>query len=87
MGVGVAVATADGSATLWTGVPMPWPPASSAVPSSVGACANGYASSDGRVVSVDHGCGAHSDVVSDASEAYLPDPVWDSVTVDSALFD
>ncbi len=52
-----------------------------------GACANGYASSDGRVVSVDHGCGAHSDVVSDASEAYLPDPVWDSVTVDSALFD
>jgi hypothetical protein len=31
-----------------------------------GACANAYAPDDGRVVSVDHGCGAHS-------EALLPE--------------
>jgi hypothetical protein len=52
-----------------------------------GVCANGYASADGRVVTVDHGCGAHSDVVVDTSEGYLPDPVWDSIAVDEALFD
>ena len=51
-----------------------------------GVCANGYASSDGRVVSVDHGCGAHSDVVADVSEGYLPEPVWDSISVDEELF-
>jgi hypothetical protein len=28
-----------------------------------GACANAYAPDDGRVVSVDHGCGAHSEAV------------------------
>jgi hypothetical protein len=28
-----------------------------------GACANGYAPDDGRVVSFDHGCGAHSEVL------------------------
>jgi hypothetical protein len=26
-----------------------------------GACANAYANDDGRVVSLDHGCGAHSE--------------------------
>jgi len=30
-----------------------------------GACGNLYASDDGRVVSADHGCGAHSEVLSD----------------------
>ncbi len=52
-----------------------------------GVCANGYASSDGRVVSVEHGCGAHSDVMADVSDAFLPEPVWDSISVDAALFD
>jgi hypothetical protein len=28
-----------------------------------GACANAYAPDDGRVVSADHGCGAHSEAV------------------------
>jgi hypothetical protein len=28
-----------------------------------GACANEYAPDDGKVVSVDHGCGAHSQAV------------------------
>lgn len=51
-----------------------------------GVCANGYASSDGRVVTIDHGCGAHSDVTADVSEGYLPDPVWDSISMDEGLF-
>jgi hypothetical protein len=33
-----------------------------------GACGNLYAPDDGRVVSVDHGCGAHSDVLSAPAE-------------------
>jgi predicted ATPase len=28
-----------------------------------GVCANSYAPDDGRVVSVDHGCGAHSEAL------------------------
>jgi hypothetical protein len=36
---------------------------------SFGVCANEYSPSDGRVVSADHGCGAHSEV------AVLPGPV------------
>jgi hypothetical protein len=32
---------------------------------SFGVCANMYASDDGRVVSVDHGCGAHSEVLAE----------------------
>jgi hypothetical protein len=31
-----------------------------------GACANLYAPDDGRVVSADHGCGAHSEVLVEA---------------------
>jgi hypothetical protein len=34
-----------------------------------GVCANVYAPDDGRVVSLDHGCGAHSEVVADAASA------------------
>jgi len=34
-----------------------------------GVCANEYSPSDGRVVSVDHGCGAHSEA------AVLPEPI------------
>lgn len=52
-----------------------------------GVCANAVSPSDGRVVSVDHGCGGHSDVVAD-NRAPLPvEPVWDTITVDeSPLF-
>jgi len=35
-----------------------------------GVCANAYAPEDGRVVSVDHGCGAHSE----ATEGQRPEP-------------
>jgi Protein of unknown function (DUF3027) len=37
-----------------------------------GACANTYAPDDGRVVSADHGCGAHSEAVISATAARAP---------------
>ncbi|MDR1513378.1 MAG: DUF3027 domain-containing protein [Propionibacteriaceae bacterium] len=52
-----------------------------------GVCANEYSPVDGRAVTVDHGCGAHSDVVDDHRAAELPVPVWDTITVDQSLFD
>ena len=54
-----------------------------------GACANAYSASDGSIVSVDHGCGAHSNVVSDPRAADLPAPVWDTMDWDESfsLFD
>lgn len=52
-----------------------------------GVCANEYSVSDGRVVSVNHGCGGHSDVVTPDKPADLPAPVWDTISVDDALFD
>jgi hypothetical protein len=49
-----------------------------------GACANGMANDDGRVVSFDHGCGAHSGarLSRSASAQQLPSPVFDTVGVD-----
>ncbi len=49
-----------------------------------GVCANGMANDDGKVVSFDHGCGAHSGArLSRAASAQkLPPPVFDTVTVD-----
>lgn len=43
-----------------------------------GACANEWSSSDGKVVSVDHGCGAHSetDVERQATQWPADDPVY-----------
>lgn len=53
-----------------------------------GACANQYSPSDGRIVSVDHGCGGHSDVVASERADDLPLPVWDTVSTDGeSLFD
>jgi hypothetical protein len=51
-----------------------------------GVCTNAYAPADGRVVSVDFGCGAHSDVVGDQRVAELPTPIWDTITIDESLF-
>jgi hypothetical protein len=43
-----------------------------------GVCANEWSPSDGRVVSVDHGCGAHSETDVDRPEAIpLPPPILD----------
>ncbi len=50
-----------------------------------GACTNGQSPSDGAVVSVGHGCGAHSDVI--AAQADQPGALWDTLTLDESLFD
>ena len=49
---------------------------------SFGVCANGDANDDGRVVSMDHGCGAHSEVrLSKKQETQpIPDHVIDTIT-------
>lgn len=54
-----------------------------------GACANSYSASDGRVVSVDHGCGAHSSVPQEEVAEELPPPVWETIAWDEpvSLFD
>lgn len=55
-----------------------------------GACANQYSASDASVVSVDHGCGAHSAVSSGEENAEeLPAPVWETIEWDEpvSLFD
>lgn len=54
-----------------------------------GACANAQSPRDSAVVSIDHGCGAHSDVLVEDNEHEPPAPVWDTMTLDEAgsLFD
>lgn len=54
-----------------------------------GACTNAYSPSDGSVVSVDHGCGAHSGVPPEAAAAALPAPAWETIVWDEpvSLFD
>lgn len=54
-----------------------------------GACSNAYSASDGEVVSVDHGCGAHSNIVSEGRAEELPAPVWETIEWDApiSLFD
>jgi len=47
-----------------------------------GACANAYAPDDGRVVSADHGCGAHSEAVAAESIARAVSPVIDEFGYD-----
>jgi hypothetical protein len=51
---------------------------------SFGVCGNGEANDDGRVVSMDHGCGAHSEVrLAKRHEPQpLPEPVVDDLTSD-----
>jgi hypothetical protein len=47
-----------------------------------GACANAYAPDDGRVVSADHGCGAHSEAMASATAARTAVPVVDEFGYD-----
>ena len=56
---------------------------------SFGVCANAFSSSEGTVVSVDHGCGAHSSVRAEARVDELPPPIWDTIDWDApiSLFD
>jgi hypothetical protein len=53
-----------------------------------GVCANGNANDDGRVVSLDHGCGAHSEVQLGKKQqpVPLPDPVLDTMNPDEIDF-
>jgi hypothetical protein len=50
-----------------------------------GACANAYSPSDGQVVSVDHGCGAHSVVVAENKADELPAPAWETIAWDEPI--
>ncbi len=52
-----------------------------------GACTNEFSPSDGHVVSIDHGCGGHSDVAAEERGIELDDPVHDTISTDDALFD
>lgn len=54
---------------------------------SFGVCANEFSVRDGAVVTLDHGCGAHSDVVEDQRGVDLPRAVWDTIGVDQLTFD
>jgi hypothetical protein len=47
-----------------------------------GACGNAFAPDDGRVVSADHGCGAHSEAVLTGSSAHATAPVIDEFGYD-----
>ncbi len=51
---------------------------------SFGVCANAQANDDGRVVSWDHGCGAHSEaqLAKQSQPQPLPEPVLDTVSWD-----
>lgn len=53
-----------------------------------GVCANGDANDDGRIVSFDHGCGAHSEVrlAKKHEPLPLPDPVVDTINPDDIDF-
>ncbi|MDN4480113.1 DUF3027 domain-containing protein [Demequina muriae] len=64
-------------------------PLSGAMRVAFGACANEWSPSDGRVVSIDHGCGAHSqtDVEKQVSKWPAPDPVIDTDAADAVRLD
>ena len=49
-----------------------------------GVCANAWSPDDGKVVSLDHGCGAHSetDVAQHASDWPAPDPLIDELRIE-----
>ena len=54
-----------------------------------GVCANAFSASEASVVSVDHGCGAHSKTVADNNAEELPAPAWETIDWDApiSLFD
>jgi hypothetical protein len=47
-----------------------------------GVCANEYAPDDGRVVSLDHGCGAHSEAATPSGALGAASPVIDELGYD-----
>ena len=58
-------------------------PMAGALRQTFGVCANEWSPSDGRVVSLDHGCGAHSELHVDHPEPEAPPaPILDELLVD-----
>lgn len=57
-------------------------PLSGTLRSVFGVCANGWSPFDGRVVSLDHGCGAHSETDVPAGVDVVLDPVLDDLAFD-----
>jgi hypothetical protein len=57
-------------------------PLSGGLRSAFGACANAFAPDDGKVVAVDHGCGAHSQAVVIPASPPLPPPLIDDANYD-----
>jgi hypothetical protein len=53
-----------------------------------GVCANEWSPSDGRVVSIDHGCGAHSETDIERVEPQpLPEPILDELGHEAVVID
>ncbi len=51
-----------------------------------GVCANEWSGSDGQVVSVDHGCGAHSETDVEKVDPYpLPEPILDELGAEAVV--
>jgi Protein of unknown function (DUF3027) len=61
-----------------------WLPLAGSLRESLGACGNAYAPADGRVVTADYGCGAHSQATMVARD---DTPVVNSARYDTADFD
>ena len=58
-------------------------PMAGALRSTFGVCANEWSPSDGRVISLDHGCGAHSETDVDQPEPVpIGEPIVDEFAVD-----
>jgi hypothetical protein len=57
-------------------------PLAGALRQAFGACANEYAPDDGKIVSVDHGCGAHSEAVVLPAPPSPAPPLVDEFTID-----
>jgi len=64
-------------------------PLAGALRQAFGVCGNVYAPDDGRVVSVDHGCGAHSEAVRAATESAVDElpTVFDDSEVEPITID
>jgi len=61
-------------------------PMAGALRSFFGVCANAWSPSDGRVVSLDHGCGAHSEIDVERPEATAADqPIVDEFAYDALV--
>lgn len=57
-------------------------PLSGALRQAFGACANELAPDDGQVVSIDHGCGAHSEAIVVPASPAPPPPLIDEYKID-----